>query len=612
MLPDGEMADGQVLGGRYRLMQRESVVGEVSIWAGEDETLSRPVTVYVVPPNHPRTDALLGAARQAAQATDTRFLRVLDELPYGPSEPVTFIVCENLPGVTLRELLYDGPLPGLDAAWIAHEVAAALIPIHEAGLSHGKLDPDAVMITTTGAVRIKGFLIDAVLEGQTDDLADRERADVASIGCLLYAALTGTWPAGAGSRLESGLPSGRVGSPPTQYGLPPAQFGRDGLVPPATAQPGVSRALDAVCMQTLQPRPDATPLRSAAAIALALGRVLAHPASGEGDVDAEADLAARVKASLASPRAGARAAAGAAGAAADARAAGLAGGSVRGDSDPEAGESTNELPALDPTVDIGGATAVISGDDKVASSPRRSSGADSSPQADGRPRRPALPDDGAPSLAGLPAAPTFRRRGRGIRAWPRWWWIAPVIAVVLIVVLIVKGCGGVSASPASSPDSVTVTAVAALNATADGGDGSESPDQVSLATDGDPSTCWTTRTYPADYIPSTKPGVGLVLDFGTATAVATLDVTVGTTPVDVSVMIPQGDAAHTDTAPMTSVKDWTSVLDTTISTQPATLTLPNDPRTRFVLLYLTKLPDVPDKGPFQQASICEVTATGTH
>lgn len=594
MLPDGEMVGGQVLGGRYRLDRRQLVVGEVSIWAGEDETLSRPVTVYVMPPNHPRTDALLGAARQAAQATDTRFLRVLDALPYGPSEPVTFVVCESLPGVTLHELLRAGPLPGPDAAWITHEVAQALIPIHEAGLSHGKLDPDAVLIATTGAIRIKGFLIDAVLEGQADDLADRERADVAAIGCLLYAGLTGAWPGGSSS--------GQAGLAPAQDGLPPARFGRDGLVPPATAQPGVSKSLDAICMQTLQPRPDATPLRSAAAIALALGRALTRPASDESGTDPEVDLAARVKASLAggevSPS-GERVRSD--------------GETARSDGDAEAGESTNELSALDQTAEMTGPTAAMPGGDEANPAPARSSG----------PGSPGSPPGGAPSPAVLPGAPKFTRSkrsflkvgarsaSRGVGAWPGWWWIAPVVAVALVIVLIAKGCSGASSS-GPSPQAVTVTAVAAFNAAADGGDGNESPDQVALATDGDPTTCWTTRTYPDDYIPSSKPGVGLVLDFGTAISVATLNVTVGATPVDVSVLIPQGDAANTDTAPMTSVKDWTSVLAMTIDTTPVTLALPDAPRTRFVLLYLTKLPEVPNKGPYQQASICEVTATGMH
>ncbi|MCL2654071.1 MAG: protein kinase family protein, partial [Propionibacteriaceae bacterium] len=274
MLPDGEMSAGQMLGGRYRLDHRVGSVNEVSIWAGEDETLSRSVTVYVIPPNHPRTDALIGASRRAAQAIDPRFMRVLDEMPYGPSEPVSFIVFENLDGVTLADMLRLGPLPDADAAWVAREVASALAPMHDAGLSHGQLDPTEIVITASGLVRIKGFMIDALLTSGPDDLAGGEKADVAAVGYLLYAGLTGTWPGG-----------GR------KVSLPEARYWQGGLMRPSS-QREVTPALDSVCMQIVDPGSGGTPLRSAAAIALALDRVLASLAR-QGLIPQD-DLAARV------------------------------------------------------------------------------------------------------------------------------------------------------------------------------------------------------------------------------------------------------------------------------------------------------------------------------
>ena len=145
---------------------------------------------------------------------------------------------------------------------------------------------------------------------------------------------------------------------------------------------------------------------------------------------------------------------------------------------------------------------------------------------------------------------------------------------------------------------------------ADGGDTHEHPEKLPFVIDGDPGTCWTTETYGTGYLPGTKPGVGLLLDFGAATSISTLTLTMYSTPVGMSVMVPKGDAAKTDTAPMTSVTDWSSVLDITVDATPQTLTLPDGTVSRFVLLYFTKLPPFPLQDGYTQAGVCEVTVTG--
>jgi len=565
MLPDGEMAVGQMLGGRYRLDHRVASVNEVSIWLGEDETLSRSVAVYVIPPNHPRTDALIGASRRAAQAIDPRFMRVLDEMPAGPSEPVSFIVSENLDGVSLADLLRQGPLPDADAAWVTREVASALAPMHDAGLSHGQLDPTEVIITDAGLVRIKGFMIDALLTGGADDLSGGEKADVAAIGCLLYASLTGTWPGGG-----------------HKVALPEARYWQGGLMRPSSLR-AVTPALDGICMQIVEPGSGGTPLRSAKAIALAIDRM-------RGGVVPQDDLAARVAqarrvgSSVTEPVNVAMAAPAV----------------VGGPAPASLEEATNVVAGL-PGGPVAPAAPAVAA---VAGMPRQ-------PQP---PPQPNALGGAAPAVARLPKAPKIYRVA-GKWKLPRGWWIAPIVAVILVIVLIAKGCSSGGILPSTpQPTPMPVTAAIDFNPAADNttdkGDGHENPDQVGLAIDGDPTTCWTTRAYPDDYIPKSKPGVGLILDFGSATTVSTLTVTMGAVPVNLSVMVPSGDAAQTDTAPMDTVKSWTSVLDTTVVDQPATLNLPDGTKSRFVLLYLTKLPEVPDVNAIQQTSICEVTATG--
>jgi len=565
MLPDGDVGTGQVLGGRYRLIAKRDQRDDISLWDGWDQRLSRDVTIFVIPMNHPRTDALLWAGRQAGPAIDPRFLRVLDVLPAGPSDPQSLIVCEDCAGVSLQTLLRDGPLPSLDAAWVVCEVASALAPMHDAGLSHGAISPASVMVTTSGAVRIKGFLLYAALTGRIDhDPAVRERADVTAIGRLLYAGLTGYWPEGAAA-------------PAQTAGLPPAPWRDNELLSPTQVRPGVSPILDAVCMQTLQPREGAAPLRSATAVALALHHVL-------GTADPSHDLAAKVASVLA-----------------------------LGQSDPATarrhpyemvgdGAEATSPPTDTAHLDVPPPTDAVSQPVTYDQTEPKQTGSTGYSQVH---RTAAVPPAPKPPTPSKPNQWLWHLR-----------WAVPLLVVIILVVWLTRGCSAQTptpppaqtTSPSTTAQALTITAVTELDATADGGDGKEHPSQVPYATDGNPETCWTSEQYSANYIPRAKPGIGLIFDLGQLEQLSSLNVTLGTTPNDLSVMVPNDQTV--DIPPLDTVGSWTSVLDVTMDTATMSLQLPDATSTRFVMLYFTNLAPVPGKDNKMQASVCEVTAAG--
>jgi len=519
---------GLVLGGRYRLEEKRTERDHIAWWDGVDETLSRAVTVYVMPPTHPRANELLGIARQAGAATDPRFLRVLDVLAFDPLEPVSLIVCEDIAGVDLQTLLKRGPLSALDAAWLIGEVTAAMAPLHEAGLSHGELSPATVMLTTTGAVRIKGFMLFQALTGRPiGDAITRERADVAAIGRLFYACLTGAWP------------DTKTPDPPKTFGLPPAKWRNDELSTPSEIRPGIPPVLDAICMQIIQPRSGAAPLRTAAAISLALRRVL-------GIADAAPDLASRV-ADILSPA-------------------------------PSRAEADDEITSRNTT-------------------PRGELKAPVTPSAN---------DSDAPLPSGQ-AITMAKLAGRWLVA--HWWVPLAVVVLIVIIALIAHSCAPPPPPPPSAtPQPLTITAITELDARADGGDGQDNPDQVPLATDGLVSTCWTSERYVIDYIPTKKPGIGLVFSLDGAPQITTMTLTLVAVPAGLSIMIPAD--ATLQSPPLDTVKDWTSVLDTTVDTSPQEITLPDGTSAHFIMLYFTNLPRSPDRPDRVQASVCEVSAIG--
>ena len=270
-------AAGALLGTRYELVERLASLFGTETWRAHDQVLSRDVVVHVIAPGDPRISDVMLAARKGAVATDSRFLRVLDaDEVLDPAQGIgAFVVREYAPGRSLTEILAAGPLSAIESAHIVRDLADALVGVHAQGLFHEQVTPDNVIITTSGAVRLGGFGVEAALAGREDHQhawSARERSDVVGLGRLLYAALVRHWPGGAA------------------FGMPAAPIVAGETAPTHAVQAGVSPALDRICTVTLTARGSMSEARitSAAQLAEALTMVV-------GGTDASAALEERVR-----------------------------------------------------------------------------------------------------------------------------------------------------------------------------------------------------------------------------------------------------------------------------------------------------------------------------
>ena len=221
-IAEASLPAGTVLASRYRLEELIAESGPTVTWRAFDQVLSRSVLVHLLAPagsagirtGQPGESELLAAARQASVATDSRFVRVLDAVQSTDPELGSYIVCEYTTGQSLEMILSHAPLSGLEAAWVVREVADALAGVHSLGLYHQRINPDTVIITPTGNVKIVGLLIEAALRPADETLvhgADTpELVDVTDLGRLLYACLVSRWPGGPGVQ-----PAGRAGDRPS-------------------------------------------------------------------------------------------------------------------------------------------------------------------------------------------------------------------------------------------------------------------------------------------------------------------------------------------------------------------------------------------------------------
>ncbi|MFZ2013771.1 MAG: protein kinase family protein, partial [Nocardioides sp.] len=225
---------GDVLAGRYRLTDLLTEQAGGRFWRAFDSVLHRDVAVHIIAATDARAPLLREAARTSATVLDRRMLRVLD---IDETAEGCFVVNEWGSGTSLDILLADsGPLSAAVAAWIVAEVGDTLAQAHAAGVAHGRLVPENVLIDHDGAVRLIGFAVDAALHGLP---AGTTSHDVVDLVGLLYAALTGRW---AG---------------PSRSVVPAAPLQHGHVLRPRQVRAGIPRTLDALCDHVLNHNGDA-------------------------------------------------------------------------------------------------------------------------------------------------------------------------------------------------------------------------------------------------------------------------------------------------------------------------------------------------------------------
>ncbi|WP_324790106.1 protein kinase family protein [Streptomyces sp. H51] len=224
-----ELHSGHKLAGRYRLEECVTRLDGFSSWRAVDEKLRRAVGVHILPADHSRARAVLAAARSSALLGDPRFVQVLDAVE---ENDLVYVVHEWLPdAVELTTLLASGPLEPHDAYQMVSQIASAMAAAHREGLAHLRLNPNAVLRTSTGQWRIRGLAVNAALRGISSE--SPQRADTEAVGALLYAALTQRWPYESDAYGLSGLPKDV------------------GLIAPDQVRAGVHRGLSELAMRAL-------------------------------------------------------------------------------------------------------------------------------------------------------------------------------------------------------------------------------------------------------------------------------------------------------------------------------------------------------------------------
>ena len=207
--------------GPYEIVAPLGAGGMGEVYRARDMKLDRDVAIKIVPSALAADPAALARfeleARAVATISHPNILAIFDA---GTERGTPYIVTELLEGTTLREALADGALPARRAIDIAVQAAAGLAAAHARGITHRDLKPENLFITRDGRIKVLDFglakraapveagtiaatytptspgtvlgTVGYMSPEQVRGLAVDHRADIFSLGAVLFEMLTGT------------------------------------------------------------------------------------------------------------------------------------------------------------------------------------------------------------------------------------------------------------------------------------------------------------------------------------------------------------------------------------------------------------------------------------
>ncbi|MFG2236394.1 protein kinase [Streptomyces sp. NPDC048723] len=211
-------APGDVIDGRFELIDRLGSGGMGTVWRALDLVLQREVAVKEVRSAAGRDDPefrrvlrerVLREARAQARISHPNVVTIHHIVDEGEHP---WLVMELLPGHSLGRRLEQGPLPPTEAARTGREVLAGLRAAHAAGIRHRDVKPANVLMRADGSAVLTDFgiaaLQDAASLTMTGEVigtpeymaperlrgADLPASDLWSLGMMLYVCVEGVSP----------------------------------------------------------------------------------------------------------------------------------------------------------------------------------------------------------------------------------------------------------------------------------------------------------------------------------------------------------------------------------------------------------------------------------
>jgi eukaryotic-like serine/threonine-protein kinase len=215
---------GELIGGRYEILQLLGEGGMGAVYKATDRTLDRFVALKVIRPELASNPAILARFKQelllAHKVTHRNVIRIYD---LGEADGVLFITMEFIEGRDLRSLIREKQkFTSEEAVDVIQQVCQALDAAHSVGVIHRDLKPQNIMQDPAGRILVMDFGLARTFEGdgmtQTGAIVGTmeymspeqalgknldQRSDIFALGLILFELLTGKTPFHAESALAS-------------------------------------------------------------------------------------------------------------------------------------------------------------------------------------------------------------------------------------------------------------------------------------------------------------------------------------------------------------------------------------------------------------------------
>jgi beta-lactam-binding protein with PASTA domain/predicted Ser/Thr protein kinase len=220
-----DVADGQIVDGRYRVQRRIGSGGMADVYLADDSQLGREVALKVLHRRFARDREFVERfRREASAAAGLQHPNVVSVFDRGEYDGTYYIAMEYLPGRTLKDLIREeAPLDQQRVIGLAIQILQAAAFAHRRGVIHRDFKPHNVIVGPDDRLKVTDFgiaragasemtetgSIMGTAQYLSPEQAQGQRvgapSDLYSIGIIVYEMLAGRVPFGGDSAVSIAL-----------------------------------------------------------------------------------------------------------------------------------------------------------------------------------------------------------------------------------------------------------------------------------------------------------------------------------------------------------------------------------------------------------------------
>ncbi|MFR2345429.1 MAG: Stk1 family PASTA domain-containing Ser/Thr kinase [Acutalibacteraceae bacterium] len=250
---------GKRLDGRYEIHELLGQGGMAYVYRAYDRIENRWVAIKILKEELSDNSDFLRRFRNESKAiavlSHPSIVKVYD-VSFG--DRIQYIVMEYVDGITLKQYIeQQGELKWREALYFTVQILQALQHAHERGIIHRDIKPQNIMVLEDGSIKVMDFGIARFTQAETQTMTDKaigsvhyiapeqargghinDKADIYSVGVMLYEMLTGQLPFVADNAVSVAIM--QMQAEPT---------------PPTRINPAIPKGLEEITMHAMEKNP---------------------------------------------------------------------------------------------------------------------------------------------------------------------------------------------------------------------------------------------------------------------------------------------------------------------------------------------------------------------